>query len=320
MQARILVGGRIERTNDAERIKEAHANGERLWVDLEERTPEGDSLLADTFHIHPLVAEDIWLDRSVPKIEDYDAYLYLVVHGVRQGSGPSRVELFVFDIVFGPTFVITQHMRAPSAGQRDIDEVARLLQKGTVWLVHSLLDYLIDQYMPLAERLAREADGLELEVVQRAGMPEGEGLLQTIHALKRSIQSLGRITAYQRDILGRLAGGSFDEVPKEAIPYFRDVHDHFVRVADQVDTYRDVVQAAMDAYLSMQSNRMNATMKTLATISTIMLPLSFIASLYGMNFRNMPELSWEFGYPYALGLMAFVGTSLVLWFKKKRWL
>jgi magnesium transporter len=310
----------MERTSDVARIKQAYANGEKLWVDLVERAPEADALLAETFKIHPLVVEDIWLDRSVPKLEDFGDYLYLVVHGVRPGSGPSRVDLFVFDIVFGPTFVVTQHSKAPSAGQRDIDVVARLLEKGTPWLVHSLLDHLIDQYLPLADGLSREADELEVDVLHKASIPESEGLLQRIHALKRSIQSLGRISAYQRDILGRLADGSLDEIPRDALPYYRDVHDHFARVADQVETYREVVTTTMDAFLSMQSNRMNATMKTLATISTIMLPLSFIASLYGMNFRHMPELSWDWGYPYALSLMVLVGTSLILWFKKKKWL
>ncbi|HEY3999289.1 MAG TPA: CorA family divalent cation transporter, partial [Candidatus Xenobia bacterium] len=184
----------------------------------------------------------------------------------------------------------------------------------------SLLDHLIDPYLPLLEDLSKQADILELDVLKKSGLPDDRSLLQDLNDLRRSLQALCRITAHQRDALGRLAHGTFKEIPAEALPYFRDIHDHFVQAADQVETYREVINTAMDAFLALQSNRMNATMKTLATISTIMLPLSFIASLYGMNFRYMPELQWRYGYPFALGLMVVVGTSLVLWFRKRHWL
>ena len=123
----------------------------------------------------------------------------------------------------------------------------------------------------------------------------------------------------EREILMRLARGEFDVVPPEALPYFRDVYDHLVRVADLAESYRDLVTGALDAYLSAQSNRMNEIMKTLTLMSTVMLPLTFIAGVYGMNYENMPELKWRYGYPFALGLMAAVGVAIVVWFRRRKW-
>lgn len=322
MLAHIVTGGKIEKTASAEAVAEAHRAGRRMWVDLEDRTPETEKLLLETFKIHPLIAEDIWLDRSVPKIDEFDDYLYVIVHGVRRGSTPTKVEMYVLDIVLGRTFVITQH-RDPAyaeAVREHLERLPRLLEEGTPWFAHALIDYVVDRYLPLIDKLGAKIDRIESDVVEHAGMADGRDMMSEIFALKRSVQSLSRITNHQREILFRLSRSEFDEIPKNAIPYFRDVYDHFVRVSELVDSYRDLVLNAMDAYLSVQSNRMNETVKTLTLMSTVMLPLTFISSVYGMNFRNMPEVYWRWGYPFALSLMAVVGTSIVLWFKRKRWL
>jgi magnesium transporter len=130
---------------------------------------------------------------------------------------------------------------------------------------------------------------------------------------------LRRMSIHQREILLRIARGEFDEIPPEAVPFFRDVYDHFLRINDQIDGYRDLVSGTLDAYLSVQSNRMNEIMKTLTVISTVMLPITFIAGVYGMNFDHMPELHWAGGYPYALALMASVTIATLWWFRKKGW-
>jgi magnesium transporter len=118
----------------------------------------------------------------------------------------------------------------------------------------------------------------------------------------------------------RLARAEFDEIPRELVPFYRDVFDHFARVTELVDSYRELVTSLLEAQFSMQSNRMNEIMKRLTIISTIMLPLSLIAGIYGMNFKHMPELEWLYGYPYALGLMLLVATGILAFFTKKRWL
>ena len=124
----------------------------------------------------------------------------------------------------------------------------------------------------------------------------------------------------QREILLRMSRGDFDEIPAEALPFYRNVSDHFLRTVDATDGYRELVSSALDAYLSVQSNRMNEVMKALTLMSTVMLPLTFIAGVYGMNFKNMPELDWIWGYPSALGLMGLVVTGIVLWFRRRGWI
>ena len=134
------------------------------------------------------------------------------------------------------------------------------------------------------------------------------------------------MSIHQREILLRLSRGDFGEIPADAIPFYRDVYDHFLRINDIVESYRDLISSLLDAYLSVQSNRMNEVMKTLTLMSTVMLPLTFIAGVYGMNFSpdysplNMPELRWFFGYPFSLVLMAAVAGTILLWFRRKGWI
>jgi magnesium transporter len=128
------------------------------------------------------------------------------------------------------------------------------------------------------------------------------------------------MSIHQREILLRVARGEFDEIPAETLPFFRDVYDHFLRINDIAEGYRDLVSSALDAYLSVQSNRMNEIMKTLTLMSTVMLPLTFIAGVYGMNFKHMPELEWVWGYPAALGLMVSVVVAIGLWFHHRGWI
>ena len=128
------------------------------------------------------------------------------------------------------------------------------------------------------------------------------------------------MSIHQREILLRLSRGEIDEIPADALPFYRDVYDHFLRINDIAESYRDLVTSALEAYLSVQSNRMNEIMKTLTLMSTVMLPLTFIAGVYGMNFKHMPELDWIWGYPMALGVMAAVAGGILWWFRRRGWL
>ena len=320
MRAHILEDGKVKVTTSPEEIRAAHIAGKTVWVDVEQRTPESEELLSNTFHLHPLVVEDIWADRSVPKIDEFDEYLYIVVHGVKTGSA-TGVDLSVYDIVIGKTFVLTQ-ANEPSAAlalAKMLERSPRLLEAGPPWVAHAFIDWLVDRYLPLIASFGEQIDAVERYVVDSAGTPDSKDLLPVIFALKRSIFSLSRITTHQREILHRLSKHEFEGIPKRAIPYFRDIYDHFVRVAEQTDMDRDVIVNAMDAYLSVQSNRMNQTVKTLTLMSTVMLPLNFIAAFYGMNFHFMPELYWSYGYPFVVVLMIVVAGSIVMLFKAKRW-
>jgi magnesium transporter len=206
-------------------------------------------------------------------------------------------------------------MRSVAAVCADIDRGTKLLERGAAWIAHALLDHLTDHYLPVMDAFDDVVDEIETEVVTT---PTREAL-QKIFAVKRSLMRLRRVAMHQKEILLRLSRGEFELIPASTQPFFRDVHDHFVRVADLSDSYRDLVSGALDAYLSTTSNRMNEIMKVLTGFSTVMLPLTFIAGLYGMNFAEMPELRWKYGYPFALLLMAVTAAVIVAYFRRKRW-
>jgi magnesium transporter len=174
--------------------------------------------------------------------------------------------------------------------------------------------------MPVIDQLDTEIEQLENEVLDRAGTRRGRTVLARILAFKRRLQELRRMSIHQREILLRLSRGELDEIPADALPFYRDVYDHFLRINDIAEGYRDLVTSALDAYLSVQSNRMNEIMKALTLMSTVMMPLTFIVGLYGMNFKHMPELEWVWGYPGAIGVMILVVAGILLWFRHRGWI
>jgi magnesium transporter len=326
MRAYLFKNETLRETGDAGEVRAAHGAGQLLWVDLESHTAETEALLSETFHLHPLTREDIWADRGSPKVEEFETYLYLIVHAVSPADPPAdgagALALRELDLVLGANFVLTHDQTGSTTApvREELLRAPRLLSRGTAWLAHALLDRLVDAYMPVIDGFDDRIETLLNDVLDKAGTPEGTQVLTRILGQKRSLQSLRRVTLHQRELLLRLSRGEFDAIPTEALPYFRDVHDHFVRVGDLAESYRDLLTSALDAYLSVQSNRMNQVMKTLTLISTVMLPLTFIAGVYGMNFEKMPELHWRLGYPFALCLMGTVAATVVLWFRHKRWL
>ncbi len=326
MLARILEGKEIVVSTEGHDILAAIKAGKNVWVELERKTDEADELLR-ALEIHPLTIEDIWGPSSQPKIDDFPNYLYVIVHGVGSAK-KNRLELVEVDILIGANWLVTHDrdgLVADDVGT-ELDHSPRLLVKGAPWLAHAILDRSVDRYLPIIDQLDTEIDRLENDVIEKAGTPRGRGVLIRILEFKRLLQRLRRTSIHQREILLRLSRGEYEEIPPDAIPFYRDVYDHFLRVQDIAEGYRDLVTSSLDAYLSVQSNRMNEVMKTLTLMSTVMLPLTFIAGIYGMNFDpdvsgwNMPELKWFFGYPFALILMGVVAVGILLFFKHKGWI
>ncbi|HEU4729288.1 MAG TPA: magnesium/cobalt transporter CorA, partial [Kofleriaceae bacterium] len=301
MQARILDGDRLHTTTDPAEIRAALAANRRIWIDLERQNADADALLSEALKLHPLTIEDIWAERSRPKIDDFDGYLYLIVHGIGAAKH-DKLQTVEIDVVIGPNWLVTHDPAGLVSDEvgTDLDHSARALMKGVAWLAHAVLDRAVDHYMPVIDQLDTEIELLENDVLDRAGTPRGRDVLFRILAFKRRLQELRRMGIHQRESLLRLSRGEFDEIPAETLPFFRDVYDHFLRINDIAEGYRDLVTSALDAYLSVQSNRMNEIMKTLTLMSTVMLPLTFIVGLYGMNFKHMPELEWVWGYPAAI--------------------
>lgn len=321
MQARILDGDKLRTTTDPAEIRAALAGDRRIWIDLERQTPDADALLTDVLALHPLTIEDIWADRSRPKIDDFDAYLYVIIHGIG-AARHDKLQTVEIDLVIGPNWLVTHDpagLVSDDVGT-ELDHSARVMARGIAWLAHAVLDRAVDRYLPVIDQLDGEIEQLENEVLDHAGTPRGRGVLARILSFKRRLQELRRMSIHQREILLRLSRGEIDEIPADALPFYRDVYDHFLRINDLAEGHRDLVSSALDAYLSVQSNRMNEVMKALTLISTMMLPLTFIVGLYGMNFKHMPELDWVWGYPAVIGLMIAVATGIALWFRHRGWI
>jgi magnesium transporter len=313
-------------TTDLAEVAAAHAAGRNFWLELDEKSEAATTFLEQTLNVHPLAIEDVWNDVGLPKVEDFDHYVQVIIHGLREDDRSSEevpLELAELDILIGKNWLVThahdEKVCAVTPIQDEIQRSAKLLKKGPAWVAHAVMDRMVDAYMPLIDKFDDQIDSIETQILEWTPRSDRE-VIPKIIRIKRSLQMLRRTTIYQREILLRLARAEFDEIPRELVPFYRDVYDHFARVTELVDSYRELVSSLLEAQFSMQSNRMNEIMKRLTIISTIMLPLSLIAGIYGMNFEHMPELHWLYGYPYALGLMVIVATTIIVYFVRKKWI
>jgi magnesium transporter len=295
------------------------AAGATLWIDA-----EGDdgvtALLTDVLRLHPLAVEDIVQERPTPKVESYGDYLYIVAHGVVRGKeDPETLETVELDLVVSKKWVFTHHtgpLGSIEGTREELQRSVRALERGPAWVAHAILDRMIDLYLPLVDAFDDDVDEVEAAVIENPTPT----VLQRIFRLKRGLQRLRRVALSQREVLHRLSRGEFELIPEAALPFYRDVFDHFVRVADLADSYRELLSGALDAYLSVVSNKMNEVMKALTLVATILLPLTFLAGVYGMNFEHMPELHWRYGYLGVWILFIVVAVGMVWWFKRRRWL
>ncbi len=293
-----------------------------IWVDMEMPTHEDERVLLDVFQFHPLTVEDCRENRHYPKVEEFPGYMYLIVHGVRADTSPDRFNTIELDAFLGSNYVITYHHDS----FRSINDVKQLLrtspvtcQRGPAFLLHQILDRIVDYYSPVLDDFDDRIDRLESEIF--ASKQPNNQILSQIMDLKRSVLRLRRISVKQMDVVLRMSRGEFSElIPEEMRPFYRDIHDHLVRVTDLAESYRDLISGSLEAYLSVISNRMNEIMKVLTIFSAIMLPLTFIAGVYGMNFDNMPELHSRYGYYATWIIMLTVAVGMLLFFWKRGWI
>ncbi len=291
-----------------------------VWIDMSDPGENEKRLLEDVLLLHPLVVEDMLADAPTPKAERFDGYLYLVFHSLIQGAEKTgEVETCDFDFFIGPNWLVSSRPENSSAARMVLELVKKKpleLRKGAAFIAYLMVEEITDRYLPLMDLLDKEIDELETQIVKGPG-PK---LLEQVFGLKHKLQRLRRVGLHQKEILNRLGRGDYALIPEEVRPFFRDAYDHFVRVVDLNDSFREIVNGAMEAYISINGHKMNEVMKVLTLSSTIMLPLTFIAGLYGMNFEVMPELHWALGYPFALGAMALTAIGMVMFFKRRGWL
>jgi magnesium transporter len=320
---------------------------ELMWIDISDPEAADYDLLAERFALHPMVVEDINAREGRPKLHDYGDYLYIVFHAVKYGLVPDRaaitgsasgstsptgppaadakadpprfqLDITEIDVLVGADYVITIHYGEVEPFKDLYGRWKRrpsLMKSGAPYLLYEIMDEVLDDYFPLLDSLDERIDEFE----DRLFREFEEHLSADIFALKRCLVQIRRIAGPTRDVANLLlrhdtdAGGSH-------FAYFQDLYDHASRIVESIDTFRDLLAGALDAYLTMASNRMNAIMKTLTAASIILLVPTLIAGIYGMNFTNMPELQSPNGYHAALMTMGAIIVALTLFFKRKKWL
>ena len=276
--------------------------------------------IAECFALHPLVLEDILDTNQRPKLEDYGDYLYIVVKMLTYDEGAKRLGTEQISFVVGEGYVLSFQ----EAGGDVLDPVrqrirtakGKIRRMGADYLVYALLDAIVDSHFVVLEQLGELVEDIEDAVVLTPG-PE---MLQSIHELKRDMVRVRRSVWPLREVVAALERGDCQLVQDATRIFLRDLYDHTVQVIETVESLRDVLSGMLDIYLSSISNRMNEVMKVLTIIGTIFIPLTFVAGIYGMNFKRMPELDTAWGYPMFWGI-CLATTGFMLWFfRRKRWL
>ncbi|MCL7475311.1 MAG: magnesium/cobalt transporter CorA [ANME-2 cluster archaeon] len=272
------------------------------------------------FDVHPLIMEDIVHTDQRPKMEDFGHYIFIVLKMLQFNESNNEIMGEQISLILGNNFVISfQEMEGDTfdpVRERIRNSKGRIRKMGPDYLAYALVDSIVDNYFLILEKLGERIEEIEEELVTNP-IPE---TLQTIHEMKREMIYLRKSVWPLRELISGLERGESTLIQDSTAIYLRDVYDHTIQVIDTIETFRDMLSGMLDIYLSSVSNRMNEVMKVLTIIATIFIPLTFFAGVYGMNFEYMPELGWQWSYP--LLWLVFIGTgfSMLLFFKRKRWL
>lgn len=297
-----------------------------VWVDLRgesyDQVRAAKDVLLNIFKFHRLTVEDCLETRNQPKVEPFPDYIYFIVHGIKPEE--TRSTNFVtkeLDGYLGKNFVVTFHVErflSIKKVKQQIRSSTFACQRGAAYVLHQILDQIVDLYMPLVDDFDSYINELEERIFN---MQKGNNVvLEEIMDLRRSVVRLKRISARQLEVLARVSHGEFPQIPDNILPFYRDVYDHLLRISDLSESYRELVSGLFDIHFSIVATRTNDVMKTLAVISAIILPLTFIAGIYGMNFDYMPELKSRFGYFAVLGVMLLVTIVLLYYFWRRGWI
>jgi magnesium transporter len=297
------------------------SSGTLLWIDLADPPPdEARAVLADTFRFHPLSVEDAMSEIHHPKVETYDGYLYLILHGIDFHEHEHRFATRDVDFFVGRNYLVTVHdghSRSIATLRALCDKHEHILGEGPVALLHRIVDSMVDHYRPEIEQIEDRMDKLEHQAV----LGSREVLVRQILALKRDLSSLRRVVIPQRDAVGRLARREFPIVTDELAYRFRDVYDHLVRLADEAAIFQDRVTGILEAHLSAVSNRLNQIVKVLTVMSTIFLPLTVLTGMWGMNIP-LPTFPGGEGVQFwwVAGIMATISAVMLLLFHYRDWI
>jgi len=307
--------------NNIEEAVSFRKNSSVTWLNVDGvHQPEIIEQVGKSFGVHPLVLEDIANTGQRPKMEDFEDYIFVVLRMLRFDEEENQTKTEQISMVLGPDFVVSFQEREGDVfdiiRERLRGNKGRIRKMGADYLAYSLIDAIVDNYFMVLEKLGEAIEEIEDKLVVN---PRSE-TLQIIHDLKRETVFLRKSVWPLREVVSRLERSESPLISKSTFVYLRDVYDHTIQVMDSVDTFRDMLSGMLDIYLSSVSNRMNEVMKVLTVIATIFIPLTFIAGIYGMNFKVMPELEQPWGYPAVLMLMLTIAFVMLVYFRRKKWL
>ena len=309
----------FEETHEPSALVELPSKGTYLWVDLQAPTPEEADVLTRVFGFHPLAVEDCWHEPQQSKVDDYGNYIFMVVHAVRYEVERDEFKTHELNIFLGEPYLVTfhtYHSRSIDSAKENVRRHPPLMARGMDFVLHQIVDRVIDNYFPKLEIIESKIDELETDLIADV-RPE---LLTRIFDLRRTVSHLKRIATQEREMLIQISRGDFPFIGEKAQVYFKDVYDHLFRIVEGADTHRDTLNVMIQVYVSMVSNQLNHTMRVLTLIATVMLPLTVITGIYGMNFDFMPELHWKLGYPLILLVMLVVSVLMITYFRRRNWL
>ena len=270
--------------------------------------------------IHSLVLEDILNTTQRPKMEDFDEYVFIVLKVIYYNPKSGEMTANQASIILGQNYVISFEEREEAAFTTIRDRIkndkGRIRKMGPDYLAYCLIDTIVDQYFVVLEQLGSTIERLEEDLM----MDLQKDLSHDVHYLKREVIFLRKLVWPLREVISGLQRGDSRLVKKMTTLFLRDLYDHTIQVIDTVESYRDILSGVHEIDLSNTNKKLNEIMKVLTSMATIFIPITFIASLYGMNFKFMPELDWKWGYHVTVGLMAFISFGMFLHFKRKKWL
>lgn len=302
---------------DVSKLKKPSEKDRKIWININGVDPATLQNVGEIFNIHPLVIEDILNTDQRPKAQEFEDNIYVVLKMINLLE--DRVEFEQLSIVFGKNYVITVQEQ-----EGDIYDPIRErieLSKGEIrkfesdYLAYALIDSTVDHYFKFLEEIGEDIEELEEEIVDSPKI----NTMKKVHTLKLELIMLRRSIWPLREAIGAMDRSENKLISKKTKIYLRDVYDHVIYIIDQIETYREIVSGMLDIYLSSLSNKINEVMKVLTIITTIFMPLTFIAGIYGMNFEFMPELKSDLGYPAVLILMAIIGIGMFIYFRRKKW-
>ncbi|CEG26998.1 magnesium/cobalt transporter CorA [Bacillus sp. B-jedd] len=284
------------------------------WIDFSSPSDDEAQKLADPLKFHPLAIEDCMLKLQRPKLDYYDGYTFFVVHAIN----PETLEKEEVDIFLSENYIVTFH-KDPS---REINEVWNRVaasKDSNEWspslILYHILDQLVDNYFPPLYAIEDQLD--EMDETYSGGFTED--LLKQVFEIRQSLLLLRHTVTPTRDLIYRMMNSQKLSVLQNRQAYYSDIHDHLLKLTDMIDSNRELTKDIRDSVLSMNSYETNRVMKVLTVITVIFMPLTFIAGIYGMNFDNMPELHWKYGYFVSLGTMAIIALGMFALFWKKGW-